>query len=213
MAFGSGLSFSAAAQDAMPTPVLDPQEFSAVAIPDNFKFWEHVTWGARTLVNHSDLKEVIPVFGYRSSDVCNSVTFENVLNLSDPKLGALLLNLENLGSGKAVWLSSLEDVCNPRENKDNDIISWNTSVNANPIAWQDAAAEIGNDLLGDSKQSSDGNAQPQQFILTIGHLPDVAEVGSYWWICDIESPPTAINSACYGTLSASPYLQHRNLLQ
>lgn len=210
---GSGFPFSTVAQDTTPTPMLNPEEFSAVAIPDNFNVVDHITWGAKALVNHSDLKEIIPVFGYRSSDVCSRDNSESVSALPDPKPGALLLDVEKPGSGRAIWFSSLEDVCNPRENEDSDNISWNTSVNTNPLAWEYAAAQIGNDLLKDSKRSGDGKAQPQHFILTIGHLPDVTEMGSYWWICNIERSPTANNSACYDTLSASPYIQHRNLLQ
>ena len=209
---GSALSFSAAAQDVAPTPMLNPQEFSAVVIPDNFNVAEHITWGARALVNHSDLKEIVPVFGYRSSDVCNHDNSDLLLNLPDPKPGALFFDVEGSESGRAVWLNSLEDVCNANEYNGN--ISWNiTSDNTDPSAWEYAAAQIGNDLLIESNQSPFVNAQPKHFILTIGHLPGVIELGSYWWICNSESALTEDNTACYVTLSASPYRQHRNRLQ
>lgn len=205
----SALSFSADADDSMPTPILNPQEFSAVAIPGNFDIVEHIAWGARALVNHSDLKEIVPVFGYKSSDICRP----DVLNLPDPKPGALLLDIKNPESGRAVWLNSLEDVCSQKPNLGNDYISWSTADNTNPSSWEYAVAQIGSDLLTGSPTSIDRTAQPKQFIVTIGHLPDVMEVGSYWWRCNIETPPTKDDTACYFTLSNSPYLQHRNLLR
>ena len=206
----STLSFSSDAQGVRPKPTLNPQEFSAVAIPGNFGVTEHITWGARALVNHSDLKEIVPVFGYRSSDVCNP----DVFNLSDHKPGALLLDLDidKPESGSAFWLNSLEDFCKQEQNHSNDYI-WNTADNANPSAWEYAAAQIGSDLLKGSPPSVDRTAQPEKFIVTIGHLPGVMEVGSYWWRCNIETPPTEDDTACYFALSDSPYMQHRNLLR
>ncbi len=210
---GSGLSFSAAAQDAPPTPMLNPHEFSAVAIPDNFDVSDYIAWGAKALLNHSDLKEIVPVFGYRSSDVCNRDNGGLALNLPDAGPGALLLDVEEPKSGRAVWFNALEDVCIPGENKGSDNMIWNTSDNANSLSWEYVAAKIGKDLLTKSQQTIGENAQPEHYILTVGHLPGVTEVGSYWWICNTERPPTVNNSACHVTLSASPYIQHRSLLQ
>ena len=173
----SGLSFSADAQ------MLNPQEFSAVEIPDNFDVGEHITWGAKALINHSDLKEIVPVFGYRSSDVCEqfvSSFHDSELGTSLP--GALLLYPEE---GRAVWLDSLDAAC---EDQSDDQISWNYSASSpDPLAWEAAAAQIGGDLL--EQQYFDSTPQPE-FILTIGHLPGVTEVGSYWWRCNTEEQLT-----------------------
>lgn len=209
-----GFLFPANAQNygEVNVPQLNLQNFSAVEIPENFSFGENVIWGAKTLFSHKDVKVMVPVSAYKREDVCNETLFRHQPVAVSAGIGMLVLQSAIL-SGEvpgtdvtAVWSRSLEEACEWLQSPESVALNFQSGG----LIVEKAPEEVFSAFLEHLKDQG-----LDDYILVTADNPlsfKVAPTGEYWWKCRDDSPPTK-NSVCQATLSASPYKQHRELVQ
>ena len=201
-------------------PDWEVNQFSEVLIPSKFGVAENLIWGAKALFNHPDIKEIVPVYAYSPDIVCD----RKISKESKDGVMIFRVNVEtledngHLASGKASWESSLEVACrNVDSNSSNNVssrdypIKWN-SEDINTESWAIAAAKTAGNLAMIRTETDNTEGLSNDFILTIGRLPNVKPTGEFWWMCNDGEIPK-FDTICYDTLAVSPYTQHKILVE
>ncbi len=94
-------------------PNWEINQFSEALFPSEFGFAENLIWGAKAMINHPDIKVVVPIYAYSPHIVCNG----NFSKESDVGVMVFRVNNETQNSsellkpGNAYWESSLEAAC------------------------------------------------------------------------------------------------------
>ncbi len=207
-----GFLFPANAQNygEVNVPQLNLQNFSAVEIPEKFSFGENVIWGAKALFSHKDVKVMVPVSAYKREDVCNETLFPHPPAAFSAGIGTLVFQSTSLSEVPgtdvtAVWNRSLEAACEWLQSFENEA----SNSQSGNLILEHVPEDIFSPLLEHLKDQG-----LDDYILTAGNPLSfkVAPTGEYWWKCRDDSPPTK-NSVCQATLRASPYKQHKELVQ
>ena len=212
--------------EAQVAPHWDLTEFSEVVNPNELGFTENLIWGAKVILNHPDVRELVPIYAYNWHDVCET---NNLGVVTEPEYGVLYFQVEvpsgseiqtYLASGEAVWENSLQDACNIETIRhqlegSTSVARWNVGALSN--TWETGAAEVAGwlaiaPLTNAADNPADNNSVvPRNFILTIDELPDVNLAHErLWWMCNDNVRPSP-NSVCDQTFALSPYPQHRSL--
>ncbi len=222
------------AQDKL--PVLNLGDFASVAIPSEFSFTDNLTWGFKTLLNHEDIKEIVPVTAYKYSDICpvlnevsdvsRSVVFQIKRTENSPETAAFW-NYSRAICSKSLMSENLEDLqIMPDATKSGEgehvsykLVSPNgfdmTSLanNFQVVEFKNAEAKEGT-WQHVAKEVADkllDNGDTTNFVLTVGEAPGNSEpVDKFWLLCNDRDSPSQ-NSVCQTILAHSPYKRHRLL--
>ena len=178
-------------------------EFKSVETPSEFGPVDSIWWAALLAINPRVYEEIVPMYSYRTSVVCNSDGVDSVARDWGSALSAAAKSLgQDLYPG-ALYISF------GNGSEDDGSVRWYESLNAACNSPDDYSSVVSAKAFLASMHESLGRDDLNEAYVTAIPLWGVDAVGKHWAICDPENLSNSKESACRMRLSSSPYAYHK----